>query len=102
METIAFIGGGNMAGAIVGGLVAGGRRADSILVVEPGEAQRQSLVDRFGVRVLPAADASLAAAGLVVWAVKPQLFRAAAAPCAAHIAGALQLSVMAGVRSDVS
>ena len=100
METIAFIGGGNMAGAIVGGLVAGGQAAASILVVDPGEAQRQSLVDRFGVRVLPAADASLAAAGLVVWAVKPQLFRAAAAPCAAHVGAALQLSVMAGIRSD--
>jgi len=35
-----------------------------------------------------------------VWAVKPQLFGVAAAPCAAHIAQALQLSVMAGIRSD--
>ncbi len=100
MDAIAFIGGGNMAGAIVGGLVAGGRRADSILVVDPGEAARQGLVERFGVRALAAADASLAAAGLVVWAVKPQLFAAAAAPCAAHVGGALQLSVMAGIRSD--
>jgi hypothetical protein len=36
-----------------------------------------------------AADASLAAAGLVVWAVKPQLFAEAAAPCKAHVGGAL-------------
>ena len=49
---------------------------------------------------LAAADASLAAAALVVWAVKPQLFRAAAAPCAPYVGGALQLSVMAGIRSD--
>jgi len=100
MQTIAFIGGGNMAGAIVGGLVAGGQSPASVLVVDPGEAQRRSLVDRFGVRVLASADASLAAAGLVVWAVKPQLFRVAAAPCAAHVGAALQLSVMAGIRSD--
>ena len=100
MATIVFIGGGNMAGAIVGGLVAGGRAAESILVVDPGEAQRQGLASRFGVRVLAAADASLAAAALVVWAVKPQLFRVAAAPCAAYVGGALQLSVMAGIRSD--
>ena len=100
MATIAFIGGGNMAGAIVGGLVAGGRAAESILVVDPGEAQRQGLASRFGVRVLPAADDSLATAALVVWAVKPQLFRVAAAPCAPYVSGALQLSVMAGIRSD--
>ena len=100
MQTIAFIGGGNMASAIVGGLIAGGQPASSLIVVEPGAAQRRTLHERFGVGALAAADASLAAAGLVVWAVKPQLFRAAAAPCAAHVAGALQLSVMAGIRSD--
>ena len=100
MQTIAFIGGGNMASAIVGGLIAGGRSADSIVVVDPGEAQRRSLAERFGVRALPAADASLVGAGLVVWAVKPQLFRAAAAPCAPYVGAALQLSVMAGIRSE--
>jgi pyrroline-5-carboxylate reductase len=52
------------------------------------------------VRTFAAADAALAKATVVVWAVKPQLFQAAAAPCAAHIAGAMQLSVMAGIRSD--
>jgi pyrroline-5-carboxylate reductase len=36
----------------------------------------------------------------VVWAVKPQLFAEAAAPCAGRVAQALQLSVMAGIRSD--
>ena len=100
MQTIAFIGGGNMASAIIGGLVAAGRARDSIIVVEPGDLQRRLLAERFGVTALAAADASLAAAGLVVWAVKPQLFRAAAAPCARHVGGALQLSVMAGIRSD--
>ena len=39
-------------------------------------------------------------ADIVVWAVKPQNFEAAAAPCGGHVAGALQVSVMAGVRSD--
>jgi len=97
---VAFIGGGNMASALVGGLVACGRAPASILVVDPGEAQRAALAERFGVRTQAAADAALAGSALVVWAVKPQLFTVAVQPAAAHIAGALQLSVMAGIRSD--
>ena len=100
MNHLAFIGGGNMASAIIGGLLRSGRSADTITVVDPGEAQRERLASEFGVQVLAEADARLARAGLVVWAVKPQLFRAAAAPCAAHVGAALQLSVMAGIRSD--
>ena len=100
MKTIAFIGGGNMANAIIGGLLKSGRAAASILVVDPGEAQRQKLQADFGVRTLAAADASIAGAAMVVWAVKPQFFQAAAAPCAPHVGSALHLSVMAGIRSD--
>lgn len=98
--TVAFIGGGNMAGAIVGGLVRAGRAPSSILVVDPGEAQRSKLQADFGVRTLAEPGPALAEAQMVVWAVKPQLFQQAAQPCAGHIGQALQLSVMAGIRSD--
>jgi pyrroline-5-carboxylate reductase len=98
---LAFIGGGNMAGAIFGGLLRGGWPAETITVVEPSDEQRGRLAAASpGLRLLAGADASLAAADLVVWAVKPQSFAEAAAPCTRHVRGALQLSVMAGIRSD--
>jgi pyrroline-5-carboxylate reductase len=96
--TIAFIGGGNMAGALIGGLIQTGTPRSSLIVVEPMPQQRQQLLERFGVTALSVADASLSAATIVVWAVKPQLFKEASAPCAAVVGQALQLSVMAGIR----
>ena len=97
---IAFVGGGNMATALIAGLVKSGQPASEILVVEPFEAQRGKLAADLGVTALAQADERLAAAGVVVWAVKPQFFAAAAAPCRPFVAAALQLSVMAGLRSE--
>jgi pyrroline-5-carboxylate reductase len=99
-QTLAFIGGGNMASAIIGGLIKQGTPANRILVVEPFEAARQRLQAQFGVRVLAAADATLAEAGLVIWAVKPQTFKEAAQQTRDFCANALHLSVAAGIRSD--
>ena len=100
---IAFIGGGNMASAIIGGLIGQGQSADRIVVVEPFEAARDALRTNFGITAhadAAAAASALDGAGIVVWAVKPQTFKDAALACAAHTAGALHLSVAAGIRSD--
>jgi len=97
---LAFIGGGNMACAVLGGLIASGHPADRVLVVEPHAPQAAQVREKFGVRVQAAGGAALVDADIVVWAVKPQVFRDAAAPCAPFVDKALHLSVMAGIRSD--
>jgi pyrroline-5-carboxylate reductase len=99
-QTLAFIGGGNMASAIIGGLIKQGTPAHRILVVEPFEEARQRLASQFDVHVLASADSTLSEAGLVIWAVKPQTFREAAQQTKAFCAQALHLSVAAGIRSD--
>lgn len=97
---IAFIGGGNMASAIMGGLIRQGAPASSIMVVEPFEAARTALKNHLGIEALASADHSLQSAELVVWAVKPQSFKEAAVPVAAHTQQALHLSVAAGITTD--
>jgi pyrroline-5-carboxylate reductase len=97
---IAFIGGGNMARAIIGGLIKQGLPAADIVVVEPFEEARKKLASQFGIQAEAGASAALASAALVVWAVKPQTFKDAAAQARAHTQQALHLSVAAGIRSD--
>jgi pyrroline-5-carboxylate reductase len=99
-DKIAFIGGGNMASAIIGGLIKQGLPAANVAVVEPYEEARKKLSSQFGIQAEAAAGAALASAGLVVWAVKPQTFKDAAAQARAHVQQALHLSVAAGIRSD--
>lgn len=98
--TIAFIGGGNMASAIIGGLLRQGLAPAQIQVVEPFADARARLQSQFGVTAHEHAGPALGRAQLVVWAVKPQTFKEAAQPVRSHAAQALHLSVAAGIRSE--
>jgi pyrroline-5-carboxylate reductase len=99
-QRIAFIGGGNMASAIIGGLLQRGLAPADVSVVEPFAEARARLQQQFGVTAQERPGPALEAAGLVVWAVKPQTFKEAAAQARAHVVRALHLSVAAGIRSD--
>jgi pyrroline-5-carboxylate reductase len=95
--TLCFVGGGNMAQALVGGQIRAGRAAASICVVDPDAQQRERLQKEWGVRTLTQPDASLEQASAVVWAVKPQMFEAAATAFGPGLEHVLHISVMAGI-----
>ena len=103
---IHFIGGGNMAQAIIGGLLAKGHDAASITVTEPLAATRQRLEHEFKLKTFDSGlgsglDTTLAPA-LIVLAVKPQQMREVAlalAPQLAKLASKpVMLSIAAGIR----
>ncbi|MFZ3119135.1 MAG: pyrroline-5-carboxylate reductase [Variovorax sp.] len=100
LPTIAFIGGGNMATAILGGLLRQGLPRTSVEVVEPYEEARERLARDFGIVPQASAGAALGRCQVVVWAVKPQTFAEATRPVRALTPGALHLSVAAGIPSD--
>lgn len=96
---IAFIGGGNMAGALIGGLRRAGAAAADLLAVEIDAARRAQLQREFGIATAAAPDALLAGFEVLVLAVKPQQMKAACAALAPHVGAQLVLSVAAGIRA---
>lgn len=97
---IAFLGGGNMASALIGGLLKKGVDANWISVVEVSPAARERLAALHGVRASNAPDAATQKSDTLVLAVKPQDLRPAAAALAGSVRGKLVVSIAAGVRLD--
>lgn len=96
---ITFVGGGNMAAALVGGLIARGASAASIAAIDPSEAARAALRDRYRIAVHASAASAPLDADVLVLAVKPQYMRDAVAAIAPRLSDPLVLSVAAGVRA---
>jgi pyrroline-5-carboxylate reductase len=97
---LAFLGGGNMAGALIGGLLAKGFDAGSISVIEVSPAARERLAARHGVRASAAPNAASQQADTLVLAVKPQDLRAALSGFSGNLSQKLVVSIAAGVRLD--
>ena len=98
-DNIAFIGGGNMARSLIGGLVAQGRDPATIRVAEPVPALRDALHADFGVAVFE--DGAQAVAGASTWvlATKPQVLRSVCEALAGHAQATrpLVVSIAAGI-----
>ena len=105
LGTIAFIGGGNMASSLVGGLIANGAAPDSIWVSDTLEDKLAALEERYEIHTTADNAVALAHAETVVLAVKPQSMHEATASLSEIAAERrpLLVSVAAGVREvDIS
>lgn len=96
---ICFIGGGNMAQALIGGLADKLTAASNIHVVDINHDALASLSKQFGVQTASALGSEVAAADVLVLAVKPQQMHEVASNLVPHLRGQLVLSIAAGIRA---
>lgn len=98
---IAFIGGGNMAASLIGGLRAQGVAADAICASDPGDEQRHRISTEHGIQTFANNADALAQAEVVVLAVKPQVMQAVCRDLAGHLqAQQLIVSIAAGISCE--
>jgi pyrroline-5-carboxylate reductase len=99
--TTLFVGGGNMATALIAGAIGAGTPPDELLVIERSTSQRQHLEQTYGLRCLTTGEVAEVKVDAVVWAVKPQHMRAAVEELGNGLASALHVSIAAGLPSSV-
>jgi pyrroline-5-carboxylate reductase len=99
MPTIGFIGGGNMAGSLIGGLISAGFSASSMTVAEPDEKRRLELSEQFDV-ITTAENNTTLACEVIILAVKPQLLKTVCQHLdTSKSSSPLFISIAAGIRS---
>ncbi len=96
---LTFIGGGNMATALIGGLLEKGWSRTGFCVVDTAPEARAALSARCGIQAIAALPADLGPADAVVLAVKPQYLQAVARQLAPALGGRLVLTIAAGIRT---
>ena len=94
---ITFLGGGNMANALIGGLLKQGFAATDIQVVELNAENRAKLAETYGVTCHGGPEAAAWACDLVVLAVKPQQMKEAVAPLMPALKNQVIVSIAAGL-----
>ena len=103
---IAFIGGGNMACSLIGGLISDGYSPQKIYVSDPDNERIAALNTNFpGINTTNSNEAAAVDADIVVFAVKPQIFKTAAKTLSKTLntSKALVLSIAAGIKeSDIN
>ena len=98
---IAFIGAGNMAASLIGGMRAQGVAADAIRASDPGAEQRAKISADHGIQTFAQNADALAGADIVVLSVKPQVMQAVCRDLVAHLEHApLIVSIAAGISCD--
>jgi pyrroline-5-carboxylate reductase len=98
MNSIAFIGGGNMASCLIAGLLANGYRREQLSVSDPGDAARRNLQEQHQITVSNDNCTAVRDADVVVLAVKPQLIANIAQDLSAALKpGCAVVSIAAGV-----
>lgn len=96
---VLFVGGGNMAQAIIGGLIARGESVGQLSAIEPHEPTRAALT-QMAISNTPVFQAVCLDCEVIVLAVKPQVMQEALAPLEGKLKGQLVISIAAGVRCE--
>src|SRR5690242_12088412 len=96
---IAFIGGGNMAAALIGGLIKRGTAPADIYAIDINDEARARTAKQFGIATGAAVDEALAGYDAIVLAVKPQVLKSVAEALAPHLSKQTIISIAAGIRA---